>query len=98
MNLREGVVWSDGTPFTSADVLFTFEVIYDARFDSVLAGTLKIKGQPLKVTAPDAKTVVVTFPSTYGPGVMMFDGVPLVPKHKFQAALKAGTFAPYLRE
>src|SRR6187399_1196526 len=55
LNLRDGVVWSDGTPFTSADVVFTFEVIYDARVDSVLADTVKIKGQPLKVTAPDAK-------------------------------------------
>ena len=93
LHLRDGVVWSDGTPFTSADVIFTFEVIYDTRVDSVLADTVKIKGQPLKVTAPDAKTVVVTLPSTYGPGVMLFDGVPLVPKHKFEAALKAGTFA-----
>ena len=93
LNLRDGVVWSDGVPFTSADVVFTFQAIYDTRVDSVLASTLKINNQPVKATAPDPKTVVVTFPSTYGPGAMLFDQVPIVAKHKYEAALKAGTFA-----
>ena len=92
-NLRDGVAWSDGTPFTAADVLFTIEAIYDAKVDSVLASTLKIDNQAVKVTAPDARTVVVTFPSTFGPGVMLFDQVPIVAKHKYEAALKAGTFS-----
>ncbi len=30
LTLRDDVKWSDGTPFTSADVLFTFQAIYDA--------------------------------------------------------------------
>ncbi|MEO7158146.1 MAG: ABC transporter substrate-binding protein [Vicinamibacterales bacterium] len=91
--LRDGVVWSDGTPFTSADVAFTFAAIYDPTVDSVLASALKIDNRPLTVTAPDAKTVVVTFPKTYGPGVMLFDNVPIVSKHKYEADLKTGTFA-----
>ena len=62
LTLRDGVAWSDGTPFTSADVLFTFQAIYDPKVPSVLASGLRVNGQPLKVTAPDAKTVVVTLP------------------------------------
>ena len=29
LHLRPGVTWSDGTPFTSADVLFSLQAVYD---------------------------------------------------------------------
>ena len=93
LTLRDGVKWSDGTPFTSADVVFSFQAIYDPKVASALARSLMIGGQPFQVTAPDARTVVVTLPGTFGPGVAVFDNVHLAPKHKYEAALKAGTFA-----
>jgi peptide/nickel transport system substrate-binding protein len=96
LTLRDGVTWSDGTPFTSADVLFTFQAIYDPKVASVLASGLRVNGQPLTVTAPDPKTVVVTFPGTFGPGIALLDNVHLVPKHKLQRALDTGTFAQSL--
>lgn len=85
--------WSDGTPFTSADVLFTLAAIYDKNVSpSVLASSLTIDGKPMTANAPDAKTVVITLPETFGPGVALFDNLHLVPKHKYEAALKKGTF------
>ena len=96
LTIRDGVTWSDGTPFTSADVVFSFQVIYDPRVNSLLASSLKIDGKPLIVTAPDPKTVVVTLPHTFGPGVAIFDNVHLAAKHKYEAALKAGTFTKAL--
>ena len=90
--LRDGVAWSDGQPFTSADVLFSFQAIYDPKVASLLAGPVTIDGKPLTVAAPDARTVVITLPSTFGPGVAMFDNVHLVAKHKYEAVLKAGKF------
>ena len=93
LTLRDGVTWSDGTPFTSADVVFSFQAIYDPKVESILASSLMIGGKPLIVTAPDAKTVVVTLPGTFGPGIALLDNVHLVAKHKYEAALKAGTFA-----
>ncbi len=96
LTLRDGVAWSDGTPFTSADVLFTFQVIYDPKVASVLASGLRVNGQPLKVTAPDARTVVVTLPGTFGPGIAILDNVHVLPKHKLQAALQSGKFAQTL--
>ena len=92
LTLRDGVAWSDGTPFTAADVLFTFQTIYDPRVDSLLASSLKIDGQPLVVTSPDPKTVVINLPHSFGPGITLLDNVHLAPKHKYEAALKAGTF------
>jgi peptide/nickel transport system substrate-binding protein len=92
LTLRDGVAWSDGTPFTAADVLFTFQTIYDPRVDSLLASSLKIDGQPMVVTSPDPKTVVINLPHPFGPGITLLDNVHLAPKHKYEAALKAGTF------
>jgi peptide/nickel transport system substrate-binding protein len=93
LKLRDGVKWSDGTPFTSADVLFTFDTIYNAKPESALASGLRINGQPLAVTAPDEKTVVVTLPSTFGPGLGILDNVHLAAKHKYEALHAAGKFA-----
>lgn len=85
--------WSDGTPFTSADVLFTFKAVYDPKARSVLSGSLLVNGQPLTVTAPDARTVVVRYPATFGPGIALLDNLTIAPRHKLAAALEAGTFA-----
>ena len=93
LSLRDGVVWSDGTPFTSADVLFSFQALYDPRSASPLASSMKVGGQPLAVSAPDARTVVVNFPETFGPGLRMVDALPILPRHKLEAAFNAGTFA-----
>lgn len=96
LTLRDGVTWSDGSPFTSADVLFTFQAIYHPKVPSVLASGLRVNGQPLRVTAPDARTVVVTLPGTFGPGIAILDNVHLLPKHKLQGALDSGTFTQSL--
>jgi peptide/nickel transport system substrate-binding protein len=92
LTLREAT-WSDGTPFTSADVLFTFQTIYDPRINSNLGSGLRVNGQPLTVTAPDARTVVIVYPGPFGPGIALLDNLTLAPKHKLQAAVAAGTFA-----
>ena len=69
LTLRDGVAWSDGTPFTSDDVVFSFQAIYDPKVSSILDSALRVDGQPLKVTAPDARTVVVTYPAPFAPGI-----------------------------
>lgn len=91
--LREGVAFSDGVPFSSADVVFTFRALFDPRVASPIAGDYLIAGQPLAVRALDTHTVVVQFPAPYGPGVALFDGLPMLPQHKLGNALETGTFA-----
>jgi peptide/nickel transport system substrate-binding protein len=90
--LQEGVTFSDGAPFTAADVLFTFTALYDKRVASGMAGTLSVNGSPLKPRAIDDHTVAITFPAVFGPGIGLFDTLPILPKHKLQASLDAGTF------
>ena len=93
LTLRDGLLWSDGTPFTSADVLFSFDAVYDPRTQSFMASALKPGGQPLAVAAPDARTVVVTFATVFAPGIRILDNLPMFPKHKLEGALAAGAFA-----
>jgi peptide/nickel transport system substrate-binding protein len=61
MHLREGMRWSDGRPFTSADIMFWFEDVVGNE-DLSPAGQptwLRVDGQPAEVTAPDNYTVVI---------------------------------------
>jgi peptide/nickel transport system substrate-binding protein len=92
ISLRPGVTFSDGVPFTSADVLFAFEAVYSKAANSAIGTSLTIGGKPLEVTAPDAATVRIRFPSPFGPGVRILDNLPILPRHKLEPALRNGTF------
>ncbi len=84
--LREGMKWSDGEPFTSADVLFWFnDIIMNTEYTPAAPDWLKINGEVAEVSAPDDYTVVFKFASPYAlflpnlafRGTSMFD----FPKH-----------------
>jgi len=93
LTLRPNVTFSDGHPFTSDDVLFSLEAAYDEHDGVVLGSALMVGGKPLRATAPDPLHVVVTFPEAFAPGVRILDNLPILPRHKLGAALKAGMFA-----
>jgi len=90
--LREAVVFSDGTPFTAADVVFSFQALYDPKVKSQIGSSLLIDGKPLQVRALDPHTVVVILPAPYGPGISLLDAVPILPSHKLKASLDSGKF------
>ncbi len=93
LKLRPNVTFSDGHAFTSDDVLFSFDAVYDEKVGSALADSLQIGGKKLQVVAPDPLTVVVTFPEAFAPGVRIFHDLPILPRHKLGAALKDGALA-----
>ena len=90
LKLRKGVMFSDGAPFTSADVLFSFAVAYDAP-GSQLAESITPAGQRLEVTALDETTVIVTFPTPFAPGIRLLDNLPILPRHKLEPAFREKT-------
>lgn len=93
MKLREGVAFSDGTPFTSADVLFSARAVYDPKVGSALAAALSVSQKPLVFEAPDARTVVVRLPEPFTPGLRLLDSLPIFPRHKLEPALNEKRFA-----
>ena len=56
-HLRSHVVWQDGTPLTSADVLFTYRTLLSKTINSPYTGFYRTYIR--SVTAPNALTVVV---------------------------------------
>jgi len=68
--ITPGILWSDGTPFTAADVKFTYD--YCTHPEGGCAQLTKFEGVA-SVDTPDDLTVVVTFenptPNPYGPFV-----------------------------
>ena len=87
--LRRDVRWHDGTPFTAADVVFTFDAIYDPSVPTSLKNTLTIDGQRIGVTALDDHTVRLKLPHAFAP-LLNAIAAPIVPKHRLGAALAAG--------
>lgn len=93
LTLRSGVSFSDGHPFTSDDVVFSFAAAYDEKTGSPLGDSLRVGGKPLQVVAPDPQTIVLTLPSPFAPGVRILDNLPILPKHLLGSALASGTLA-----
>ena len=56
LDLRKNVKWSDGTPFTSADVAFTFDAVTKTQ-----AANQSGVPTPSSIDTPDANTVVLNF-------------------------------------
>ena len=90
VKLRPDITFSDGAPLTADDVVFSLAAAYDPQ--SVLADLMQIAGKRLRAEAVGVSTVNITFPGPYGPGLRIFDNLPILPRHKLESALKAGTF------
>ena len=93
LELRQGVVFSDGVPFTADDVVFTFQALYDPKVEGPLTSGLKINGQPIAVRKTGDHTVVLTFPAPYGPGLRLLSALPILPAHKLRDAQAKGELA-----
>jgi peptide/nickel transport system substrate-binding protein len=62
LKLRDDITWSDGTPITTQDFVFTYQMITDPKNGvSAITPYDLVEG----VTAPDERTVVVTFKDAY---------------------------------
>lgn len=65
--LRDDVRWHDGTPFTSADVRFTYDLYIDPETPTAYAEAFK---QVTRVETPDPHTFVVHYAKPYAPALI----------------------------
>ena len=87
IKLRQGVTFADGAPFTSDDVVFSLAAAYDEKGGSLIADSMRVGGKNLTAEAAGPATVVITFPGPFGPGLRLFDNLPILPRHKLQGAV-----------
>ena len=85
LNLRDDIVWSDGTPLTAEDFVFTYEMI-------VNPGNTVASVYPYdyleSVEATDERTVVMTFAEPFAPWQASFwRGI--LPKHVLEPVFEA---------
>jgi peptide/nickel transport system substrate-binding protein len=85
-SIRSGVKWSDGKPFTSADVAFTFNLLKK----TPALDTTGVWSQLKSVTASGDK-VTVTFKAPDVPFAATVSQVPIVPQHLWSSIAKPDT-------
>jgi peptide/nickel transport system substrate-binding protein len=84
--LREGVVWSDGTPLTAEDVVFTWQYCAEP---ATGCGTLSTFAGVTAVEAVDERTVKITFdgPQPYPYAVFGGQLAPILQKAQFEGCI-----------
>jgi peptide/nickel transport system substrate-binding protein len=85
ITLRDDIIWSDGTPITSADFLFTAEM-FTAPSNTV--HTTMPYDLFVDIQAPDERTVVITFDEPYVPWASSIYQE-MLPKHVLQPVFDA---------
>ncbi len=90
--LRRDVRWSDGTPFTADDVVFTFnEIYYNDSIPTPTRDILTVKGRKIKVEKIDRYTVRFILPEPFAPFLNALSAE-ILPKHKLERFVREGTF------
>ncbi len=88
---RDGVSWSDGTPFTANDVAYTFNIFFEN--DAVPGNGGQVVAPFLEsVEATDDSTVVFTFKQPYTIGLYDIGAQMIVPQHIFSEVDDLVTF------
>jgi peptide/nickel transport system substrate-binding protein len=88
--IRQGVKWSNGTPFTAADVAFTFKYVttHASGADDVnLGGT-----SPTSITQPSSDTVALTYATPQYMNLENIAGQAIIPKSVWSSISDPATY------
>ena len=80
-HLKPDMKWSDGKPLTSADVLFTWQLVTDDDTRTPYGADYKLVQ---KAEAPDPLTFRVSYAQPYAPALDSWAGLQILPKHILQ--------------
>ncbi|HWZ43914.1 MAG TPA: ABC transporter substrate-binding protein [Candidatus Saccharimonadales bacterium] len=93
LELRRGVLFSDGHPFDADDVVFSFKVYLDENVHSPQRDLLLVGGKPIRVQKLNAYRVAFDLPQPYAAAERLFDSVSILPRHLLERAYEGGTIA-----
>jgi peptide/nickel transport system substrate-binding protein len=93
LQLRRGLRFSDGQPFSADDVVFTFQLYLDEKAHSPQRDLLIVGGKPIAVEKVDDYTVRFQLAQPYAAAERLFDGLAILPKHLLENVYTGGTFA-----
>lgn len=80
-HLHQGLKWTDGKPFTSADCIFTLKLIQDENTQSAYKSDYALVTD---VKAPDPHTFVVHYAEPFSPALSSWASLAILPKHVFE--------------
>lgn len=90
-HLKPDMKWADGAPLTSADALFTWQVVTDDKTRTPYGADYKLV---LRAEAPDPLTFRVTYAEPYAPALESWAGLQILPKHLLEGQdINTTTFA-----
>ena len=78
--LRTDIKWSDGSPVTPDDVVFTYQLYYDRKYDGLLGNTRPNAVRYIKNVSANGSTIVIEATSRYAPFLITYGVVPIVPQ------------------
>jgi peptide/nickel transport system substrate-binding protein len=81
LQLRKGLYFSDGTPFTSEDVAYTMKMLMDPQLHSGTGDAFRSGEGGVDVQTPSPETVAITFPARVAGLEQLFDQVAILSAH-----------------
>lgn len=90
VKLRPGLRFSDGTPCSADDVIFSFQLYLDEKTGSSQRDLLVVNGKPIQVSKLGPATVRFTLASDFAAAERLFDSVFILPKHLLAEAYGNG--------
>jgi peptide/nickel transport system substrate-binding protein len=79
--LREGVLFSDGTPFTAEDVAYTMERLMDPALHSATGDSFRSWQAPVQTAVRGKCEIAILFPEPVAGAVRLFDQVAIQSLH-----------------
>ncbi len=95
IRLRRGLRFSDGSPFTADDAVFSLNALMDPdpRAASFLADQIKVDEKFPTVVKVDEYTLRFSWPRAVGTGLRALDSVPMLPRARLLGAFQAHSLA-----
>jgi peptide/nickel transport system substrate-binding protein len=78
--LRSDIKWSDGSPLTPEDVVFTYELYYDPKYDGLLGNSRPNAKRYIKSATAQGDSIILQATTVFAPFLLQFGVLPIVPK------------------